>query len=97
MEEWRNKHWKLIQQSFSTHNMQFTTIAAALTTAFAVFNGVHAGGFFSTCSGAFIENNNFLRATCGDGRGGQINSALDLNGGIGIDPTQLVCRPKYAF
>jgi hypothetical protein len=76
--------------------MQLTTIVAAFVTTFAVFTGVHARGDFShTCSNWFIENNHFLRATCGDGRGGQVNSALDLNAGIGIDPTQLVCRPKY--
>ena len=76
--------------------MQLTTLLAFATATFTVFSGVQARGDFShTCSNWFIENNHFLRATCGDGRGGQVNSALDLNAGIGIDPTQLVCRPKY--
>ncbi|KAJ3513262.1 hypothetical protein NMY22_g15095 [Coprinellus aureogranulatus] len=79
--------------------MQLTsTLAMFAMSALAFTQGAKAaGGFSASCSNYFIENNHFLRATCADGRGGQVNSALDLNACIGIDPTKLVCRPKCAF
>ncbi|TEB27159.1 hypothetical protein FA13DRAFT_1776577 [Coprinellus micaceus] len=75
--------------------MHSTTALALFATAFAMLQGVDARGDFSrSCTGYFIENNNFLRATCTNVNGGQVNSALNLNACIGIDPNNLVCRPK---
>lgn len=75
--------------------MQLTSVATLLTTAFSIFQGVQAQGDFSqSCTGVFIQNNNILRATCGNGSGGQVNSALDLNACISISGNNLVCQPK---
>ena len=75
--------------------MKFTAVAAVAVPLLTFVGGTAAaGGFAQSCSNYFIENNNFLRATCRNNAGGTTNSAINLNACIGIDPTQLVCRPK---
>ncbi|KAF6752328.1 hypothetical protein DFP72DRAFT_905697 [Ephemerocybe angulata] len=75
--------------------MRYSSLTYFAVAALATIQGTHARGDFSrSCTNAFIENNNFLRATCGNGQGGQVNTTLNLNACIGIDPNNLVCRPK---
>ena len=76
--------------------MQPKAVLALLVTALGAIQGVQARGEFSrSCTNYYIENNNFLRATCRNASGGQVNSALNLNACIGIASTSLVCRAKY--
>ena len=76
--------------------MQFTSFVALFAATFAALQGANAAGDFSaTCTNIFMPSNNFLEATCGDGRGGHTTSELNLNACIGIAATQLVCQPKY--
>ena len=76
--------------------MQFTTLTALFVAAFASLQGASASGDFSaTCTSIFLPSNNFLEATCGDGRGGHTTSELNLNACIGIAATELVCKAKY--
>ncbi|TEB22208.1 Cyanovirin-N [Coprinellus micaceus] len=73
--------------------MQPKAVLALLATAFGAIQDVQARGEFSrSCTNYYIENNNFLRATCKNASGGQVNSALNLNACIGIASTSLVCR-----
>ncbi|CAE6479723.1 unnamed protein product [Rhizoctonia solani] len=74
--------------------MHFTTaLITAVSTAIFAASGVQAAGnFAASCSNYYIQNNNFLWATCGDGRGGRTTSALNLNSCIGNDGRNLVCR-----
>ncbi|QRW22553.1 CVNH domain protein [Rhizoctonia solani] len=60
--------------------MHFTTaLITAVSTAIFAASGVQAAGnFAASCSNYYIQNNNFLWATCGDGRGGRTTSALNL-------------------
>ncbi|KAF5311309.1 hypothetical protein D9611_012619 [Ephemerocybe angulata] len=75
--------------------MRYSAISYFGVAALATMQGAQArGDFSSSCTNYFIEGNNFLRATCGNGQGGQVNSALNLNACIGIDPNNLVCRPN---
>jgi CVNH domain len=75
--------------------MKFTTLAVLVAPAVGLIGGAAAAsGFAASCSNYFIENNNFLRASCRNAAGGITNSAINLNACIGIDPNQLVCRPK---
>lgn len=77
--------------------MQLTSFVALFVATFAAFQGANAAGSFSaTCTNIFLPSNNFLEATCGDGRGGHTTSELNLNACIGIAATQLVCKAKYA-
>ena len=78
--------------------MKFTAVAAVAVPLLTFVGGTAAaGGFAQSCSNYFIENNNFLRASCRNGAGGTTNSAINLNACIGISGNNLVCRPKYAF
>ena len=75
--------------------MHFTSFLALCAAFAATVPAVIAtGGFSATCSNIFMPNNNFLEATCGDGRGGHTTSELNLNACIGIASTELVCRAK---
>ncbi|KAH6913635.1 hypothetical protein BKA70DRAFT_1558906 [Coprinopsis sp. MPI-PUGE-AT-0042] len=76
--------------------MKFTVLAFALfAPALTFITGVNAAsGFASSCSNYFIENNNFLRASCRNNAGGTTNSAINLNSCIGISGNNLVCRPN---
>ena len=76
--------------------MQFTSLVALFAATIGALQGANAAGDFSaTCTNIFMPSNNFLEATCGDGRGGHTTSDLNLNACIGIAATQLVCQPKY--
>ncbi|KAF9051833.1 hypothetical protein BJ165DRAFT_1401291 [Panaeolus papilionaceus] len=78
--------------------MHFTNIVAFVATASTLFLGVSARGDFSrSCTNYYIQGNNILRARCGNGSGGQVESALDLNACIGISSgpgANLDCRPN---
>jgi CVNH domain len=75
--------------------MKFITATLVLALGYAVVPAMAASGFASSCSNYYIENNNFLRASCRNGAGGTTNSAINLNACIGISGNNLVCRPKY--
>ncbi|KAF8668044.1 hypothetical protein RHS04_09182 [Rhizoctonia solani] len=74
--------------------MHFTTaLITAVSTAIFAASGVQAAGnFAASCSNYYIQNNNFLWATCGDGRGGRTTSALNLNSCIGNDGLAIMRR-----
>ncbi|KAH6913659.1 hypothetical protein BKA70DRAFT_1558929 [Coprinopsis sp. MPI-PUGE-AT-0042] len=75
--------------------MKFTTLATLLGPAIGLIGGTAAAsGFARSCSNYYIENNNFLGASCRNAAGGTTNSAINLNACIGINPTELVCRPN---
>ncbi|PPR02012.1 hypothetical protein CVT24_011135 [Panaeolus cyanescens] len=79
--------------------MYFSNLLTLLATASALTLSAGArGGFASTCTNIFIENDHFLRATCGNGQGGTTSSSLDLNACIGISTgpgANLDCIPKW--
>jgi hypothetical protein len=77
------------------HFTSFLTLCAA-TFAITVPAVTATGGFAATCSNIFLPSNNFLEATCGDGRGGHTTSELNLNACIGIASTELICKAKLA-
>ncbi len=73
--------------------MHFTTFLAVFATTFAAFRGAKAQGFGITCTNPVLSGS-ILTATCGDGRGGQTNSAVDLNACVGVSGGSLVCQSK---
>ncbi|KAH7320515.1 hypothetical protein B0J17DRAFT_723785 [Rhizoctonia solani] len=78
--------------------MYFITLFTAVSTALLAANGVQAAGNFSaSCSSYWIQSNNFLYVTCGDGRGGTTTSSLNLNACIGNDGANLLCRANGSY
>jgi len=75
------------------HLSSFTLASVALLTLAQTVQG--RGDFSHSCSGYYIDGNNFLRASCKNDAGGTSNSALNLNACIGISGNSLVCQPKY--
>ncbi|CAE6445997.1 unnamed protein product [Rhizoctonia solani] len=72
-----------------------TTLFVAVSTALFAVSGVQARGDFSrSCSNYYIQSNNFLYATCGNGQGGQVTSSLNLNACMANDGRNIVCRPN---
>ncbi|KJA28772.1 hypothetical protein HYPSUDRAFT_176652 [Hypholoma sublateritium FD-334 SS-4] len=73
-----------------------TTFIAVFATAFAAFRGAEAQGFGVTCTNPVLSGS-ILTATCGNGHGGQTNSALDLNACVGLSGGNLVCQSNGDF
>ncbi|CUA74094.1 hypothetical protein RSOLAG22IIIB_10980 [Rhizoctonia solani] len=72
--------------------MHFITFFGVVSSVIFATGTQAAGNFAASCSNYYVQNNNFLYASCGDGRGGTTNSALNLNACIGNDGRNLVCR-----
>ncbi|KJA28769.1 hypothetical protein HYPSUDRAFT_82350 [Hypholoma sublateritium FD-334 SS-4] len=76
--------------------MHLTNFVTIFATALTAFRGTKAQGFSFTCTNPVLAGG-ILTATCGNGHGGETNSALDLNSCIGLSGGNLVCQPNGDF
>ena len=75
--------------------MHFSTILAAVGFSLSAAMSVSAaGGFSGSCSNYYMQGNNVLTATCGNGSGGTQTSSIDLNRCIANYNGNLACAAK---
>jgi hypothetical protein len=75
--------------------MHFLSLSAVLGVSFFTVSSVNAaGGFSGSCSNYYMQGNNVLVATCGNGSGGTKTSSIDLNRCIANYGGNLACAAK---
>ncbi|KAF8609767.1 Cyanovirin-N [Ceratobasidium sp. AG-I] len=78
--------------------MYFSNILAAIGfSLFAAMSVSAGGGFSASCSNFYMQGNNVLTATCGNGSGGSKTTSIDLNRCIANYGGNLACAANGGY